>query len=235
MSISVVVLDDHYLVRQGVRRCIENAVDIRIVAEGASGDELFPLIAQHHPDVLLLDLGMPQTTEQARPGSLEFSAFPAIARLQREHASTRTIILSQYGTKTLVESALETGVKGYLLKSDALTQNLVEAIRVVHWGGIYFSDAVGRQLFEMDLVEGSSPLTERQTEIIRAIAANPGLLQSEHAKRLGISEYTLKQHLSQIYRSLGVPNLTAAVIRAIQLKLVPLSYVIAVTDDLGSM
>lgn len=229
MAITVVVLDDHYLIREGIRRLLDDHFDVELVAEGSVGDELFPLVERYRPDIILLDLGMPQTAQGAMHAQgPEFAAFPAIVQLRQDYPDTRIIIVSQYGTKTLVAGALEAGVKGYLLKSDALTQNLVEAIRMVHFGGVYFSDAIGQKLLEVEEHQPPPVLTDRQREIVRAVAANPNLSQAEHAQRLGISEHTLKQHLRQIYRGLGVSNLTAAVIKAIQLRIVPLSYVTSV-------
>jgi DNA-binding NarL/FixJ family response regulator len=136
MTITVVTLDDHYLIREGIRRMLDAHRDFELVGEGTTGAELYPLVAQYQPDIVLLDLGMPQTTQRAHTERLsEFSAFPVIARLRTEYPQTRIMIISQYGTRTLIESALEAGVKGYLLKSDALMQNLVEAIRMVQRGG----------------------------------------------------------------------------------------------------
>ncbi len=232
MAITVVTLDDHLLIREGIRRMLDSHTDVELVAEGSTGSDLLPLVEQYQPDIVLLDLGMPQTVRESRKGQgIEFSAFPVIAQLRKSHPKTRIIIVSQYGSKTLAEGALEVGVKGYLLKSDALTQNLVEAIRMVHWGGVYFSDTITGKLMEGIIFPPKSLLTQRQQEIIREMAAHPDRLQSDHAQHLGISEHTLKQHLRQIYRTLGVSNLTAAVVKAIQLKIIPLAYIAPVVDS----
>lgn len=234
MAITVVALDDHQLIREGVRRILEEQGDVRLVAEGAAGEDLHPLVEAHNPDIVLLDLGMPQYA-QPSVSSPQFAAFTAIAQLRQEYPRTRIIIVSQYGTRILLEGALEAGVSGYLLKNDALTETLVAAIRMVHVGGVFFSQAIGRQLLDIERTGFPRVLTERQREIIQAVAARPDLLQAEHAQRLGISEHTFKQHLRQIYRALDVPNLTAAVLRAIRLRIVPLSYVTPVAEERTTM
>jgi DNA-binding NarL/FixJ family response regulator len=235
VTIRVISLDDHYLIREGIRRRIDEHQDVELTAEGTTGAELYPLVAQYRPDIVLLDLGMPQTAQEATPEHVsEFSAFPVVTRLRADYPDTRVIVLSQYGTRTLIESALDAGVKGYLLKSDALMQNLVEAIRIVHRGGVYFSEAIVKKLTESTPRQPSLALTNRHREIMRAIVAHPDRLQMEHAQHLGISEYTLKQHLGQIYRVLGVSNLTAAILKAIQLKVIPLAYVLPVDDEQAS-
>lgn len=226
MTIRVVSLDDHLLIREGIRRLLESQSDVCLVGEGVCGDDLFPLIMTHDPDIVLLDLGMPQSTDNNPTiPAQDFRAFPAIMRLRKERPDVKVIIVSQYLTGILVDGALESGVQGYLLKNDALTGSLVAAIRCVHMGGVYFSQSIAEMLRRPKPESPSTGLSERQQDILKAMAANPNLLQSQHARNLGIAESTLKQHLRNIYQILGAGNLTAAILRAIQLDIIPLSYV----------
>lgn len=220
--ISVVTLDDHHLVRAGIRSVLINAPDVEVVGEGSTGEHLELLLEQHNPDVVLLDLGMPEKAGQSTqtPGTA-FRALPAISRLRERYPNTRVIIVSQQISQALVEGALERGVRGYLLKDDALSVHLAEAIRTVHLGGLYLSEGVGRQWRSTPQVSSTTPvLTQRQQEVIQAVATNPELSYAEHARHLDISEHTFTNHLRQVFERLGTNNVTAAVVKALQMGIV---------------
>jgi len=222
--ITVITLDDHYLVRQGIRSLLAEDESIRLVGEGSVGDHLAPLIKRHEPDVVLLDIGMPQ--QEIKEGGRtdnSFRALPAIARLRNEYPDMNIIVVSQYASQVLVEGALEMGVRGYLLKGDALSAHLADAIRAVYRGGVYLSEGVSNRVRLPSLsARNEAALTTRQREIIRAIAAQPELTYAQHADQIGISEHTFTNHLRQIFSRLGVSNVTAAVVRAMQLGIVSL-------------
>lgn len=92
MTITVVTLDDHYLIREGVRRMLDAHRDIELVGEGTTGAELYPLVAQYQPDIVLLDLGLPHTAQGAHTErTFEFSAFPVVARLRTEYSNRQII------------------------------------------------------------------------------------------------------------------------------------------------
>ncbi|MEW5985027.1 MAG: response regulator transcription factor [Chloroflexota bacterium] len=224
--ISVVTLDDHHLVRVGIRSVLINAPDVEVVGEGSTGEHLELLLEQHNPDVVLLDLGMPEKTGQATqtPGAA-FRALPAISRLRERYPNTRVIIVSQQISQALVEGALERGVRGYLLKDDALSVHLAEAIRTVHLGGLYLSEGVSRQWRTPQVSPNTPVLTQRQQEVIQAVASNPEFSYAEHARRLDISEHTLTNHLRQVFERLGTNNVTAAVVKALQMGIVSFSTV----------
>lgn len=220
--ITVVTLDDHHLVREGIRRLLDEDPTLKLVGEGWAGEQLEPLLAEHQPDVLLLDVGMPQTTaEPSGQGENTFRLLPALVRLQQRYPEVRVIIVSQYASQVLIESAIELGVRGYLLKSDVFSRYLADAIRAVMRGERYFSEGVSRQLAMPD-DRGEIQLTQRQREVLQAIAAAPELTYAQHADRLGISEHTVSHHLRQIFARLTVSNLTAAIVNAVRLGLITL-------------
>lgn len=217
--ITVITLDDHHLVRQGIRSLLDGETDIRLVGEGSAGEHLEPLINKHRPDVVLLDLGMPQ--HKKGPTEDSFRALPAIARISNSYPDTKIIIVSQYVSKAIFESAMELGVGGYLLKDDALSMCLVDAVRAVHRDGFYFSKAIGRRIADSWKRTTREPiLTQRQLEIIQALAGNPGLSYSQHADRLGISEHTFNNHLRKIYEKLEAKNVLEALVSAVRLGIV---------------
>lgn len=220
--ITVVSIDDHALVRQGIRSLLDAADGIRLVGEGSAGEEIEGLVAKLRPDILLLDLGLPTHTdpEQRQPGE-RYPILDAIRRLTERYPATRILVLSQYDDSGLVRATLDAGVQGYLLKDDALSSHLQSVIRAVHAGDVFFSASINARLTaEQDA--GEEPLlTPRQVEILTALAVDPHLPRSGIAARLGISEHTLTYHLRLIFARLDVTNLTAAVMKAIQLDLLP--------------
>ena len=212
--IQVIALDDHYLIREGIRSILAEAQDIDLVAEGLAGEQLETLVAEHHPDIVLLDLEMPQNVGS---DAVPFQALSAVAQLRQHHPQTRVIILSQHATPALVEGAVTAEVGGYLLKDDELSLCLAEAIRTAHKGGLYLSSNVAHRLRQ---ISKSEILTERQQQIMRTIVAKPDLSYAAHAKKLGISEHTFSNHLRQIFERLGVSNITAAIVKAMRLGIV---------------
>lgn len=218
-EITVVMIDDHHLIREGIFSILNRSSNIKVVDEGWDGASLERLVAQHQPDVVLLDLEMPFNATQV--DSQSFSAFPAIAKVRKNFPDTRIIIISQHATQGLIEGALNTGVNGYLLKDDALSLHLIDAIQAVYLNGVYFSGEISRNLLQMQATKKKpSVLTGRQEEIMQAIAANPDWSYASHAEVLGISEHTFSNHLRQIFERLEVNNIAAALIKAIQLGIV---------------
>lgn len=216
--ISAVLVDDHPLIHEAVKSLLAERSDMVLVGQGFAGEHLFTLLEEHRPDVLILDLTMPRQrdNQQAR-----FAYMPALARATSEYPATAIIVLSQYLQSSIIQGAAEYGVKGYLLKSDNLSLNLPEAILVVSQGGVFFSEEVSKELFGPTRRPTITKLTERQREIILAIANTPNDSYATIAGRLGISEHTLKGHLKAAYGELGVATITACIIRCMQLNLIP--------------
>lgn len=216
--ISVVLVDDHPLIHEAVRSLLAERSGIVLVGQGFAGEELLPLLSEHKPDVLILDLTMPRHRDHLLA---RFAYVPALAQIAEEYPDTAIIILSQYLQSSIVQSAAEYGVKGYLLKSDNLSMNLPEAILAVSRGGVFFSEAVSQELFGRAKKPVEALLTERQREVILAIATRPDDSYAMTAGRLSITENTLKGHLRSAFSQLGVTNITACIIRCMQLNLIP--------------
>lgn len=219
-TIRVVSVDDHYLIHEAIRSLLADQETIELVGVGSAGDQIFSLVEKYDPDVLILDLIMPRLVG----GDPEVEAFmpgPTLIQLREEYPETAVIILSQYLNRRIVQSAIQHGVRGYLLKSDNLSLNLPDAIKEVNRGGVFFSVAVSRELFNPPPAPPEDLLTPRQREIILAIAKTPDAPYSEIADRLSISPRTLKGHLDSAYKALEVGNITACIIRCMQLGLIP--------------
>ncbi|MAU00640.1 MAG: hypothetical protein CL608_26140 [Anaerolineaceae bacterium] len=218
--ITIITIDDHPLIREAVRSSLASRNDMKLVGEGWVGEHLLTLVEQHQPDVVILDLGMPQFVDGQRQE--RFAALPTLVTLNESFPKTAVIILSQYAMKSVIQEAIEVGVKGYLLKSDNLSLNLTGAIEAVHHGGVYFSQEISQLLFQQATpVAGDNLLTGRQKEIILAIARNPNASYTQIANDLHISESTLKGHLHNAFRALDVTNITACIIHCMQQGLIP--------------
>jgi DNA-binding NarL/FixJ family response regulator len=219
-KINVVSVDDHYLIHTAIHGLLADYENIELVGEGFAGASVFPLVEQHKPNVLILDLLMPQQ-QGGDLGKDSFQPIPALAQLREEYPDTAIIILSQYLNQAIVQGAIQHGVRGYLLKSDNLSLNLPDAIEQVSRGGVYFSLEVSRQLFQRPETPSDDLLTYRQRQIILAIAKSPDTPYSEIADRFAITYRTVKGHLDLAYKALGVSNITACIIRCMQLGLIP--------------
>ncbi|MFC8190492.1 response regulator [Cellulomonas sp. NPDC057328] len=211
--IRVVLVDDQTLVRQGVRGLLGLSDTVDVVAEGADGDEALALVAEHRPDVLLLDLQMPR-----RDGIATLEA------LREADDPTPVLVLTTFDDDTLVARALGAGARGYLLKDVTLAQ-LVDAVRRVAAGERLWQPAVTDRLLRALLerpvvVEGidrPEPLTARELDVLRLLAA--GWSNREIADTLHLAPGTVKNHVSAVLLKLGVRDRTRAVLRALDLGL----------------
>lgn len=213
-KIRVISVDDHPLIHEAIRSLLASRDDMELVAEGYVGDHLFPLLEEQQPDVLILDLMMPQH-EADHPVPKSFSSLQALAEVRERFPDTAVIILSQFLHKGIAQGAVEHGVKGYLLKSDNLSLNLPTAIDQVNKGGVYFSMAFSKEMFN-GAPSQANLLTEKQREVILAIAKNPNATYADIADELCITTRTMKGHLANIYQALNVNNVTACIIRCMQ-------------------
>lgn len=212
--IRVVLVDDQNLVRQGIRSLLELSEDIRVIAEATDGRAALDVIAEHKPDVVLMDMRMPQMT-----------GLDAIRALAKDDALPPTIILTTFDDDAVVLDGLKAGARGYLLK-DVSLQQLVDAIKKVAAGGSLVQPAVTEQLLsqmgqlrnDFASLDRPDPLTERETEILRLMAG--GFSNKEIANSLGVAEGTVKNHVSNILSKLGVRDRTRAVLKALELRLV---------------
>ena len=192
--LKVLVADDHPLILQGVRRTLEACEDIDVVGEARTGDEVVPLVERRRPDVVLLDMRMPGL------GSAE-----CIRLIRASQPQVKTIVLSASEDRATIESAVEAGASAYVLKSVSAV-DLPSLVRQVAAGYTIFhtpeSDA-GR------VDEDTPELTEREATILAAVAG--GKTTKAISAELWVTEHTVKFHLTNIYRKLGVSNRSGAV------------------------
>jgi len=212
--ISVLLVDDQTLVRQGIRSLLELSDDIRVIAEAADGAQAVEMIPQHKPDMVLLDLRMPG-----------MSGIDVLNSLAQSNQLPATIILTTFDDDQLVLAGLKAGARGYLLKDVSLDQ-LVDAVKAVAAGGSLVAPVVTQRLLsglermhnEFVSLDRPDPLTERETEILRLMAG--GYSNKEIANSLGVAEGTVKNHVSNILSKLGVRDRTRAVLKAFELGIV---------------
>jgi NarL family two-component system response regulator LiaR len=200
--IRVLVADDHAVVRQGLRTFLELQDDIEVVADAADGRQALAAVAEHDPDVVLMDLVLP-----------EVDGVEATRRIAAEHPRTRVIALTSFLDDDKVFPAVRAGAAGYLLK-DVEPGELVNAIRTVHGGATLLHPAVAARLMEELPGGDSEPLTPREHEVVRLIAR--GLSNKRIALELRISEKTVKAHVRNILGKLGLTDRTQVAMHAVR-------------------
>jgi len=221
--ITIVIIDDHPLIRQAIRTQMDESEDLTLVAEGAAGEHLFSLVAEHQPDVVILDLNMPQLDSSRNGKSSEpFQALPEVTKLHQQYPETAVIILSEHIVPGLIYNGIKSGIKGYILKSDDFSLSLPEAIDIVSKGGISFSTRIQQELFAARADSNLPVLTLRQVEIVQTIAKSPDSSYAQHAANLAIRESSLRNHLTNINKIVGTQNLTGCIIRCLQLGIISL-------------
>jgi two-component system, NarL family, response regulator DegU len=212
---SVVIVDDHPLIREAVRSLLSARSDIEIVGEGDVGEDVVPLMETHEPDILLLDLNMPQK-KVANNGS-KFHAPAVIKEIRRRWPDTGVIVLTMENVPALILQTINWGVAGYVLKGDDLSLQLITAIDMVSKGSVYFSESVSQTLVGKKEDTQNVTLTPRQMEIMTLVYRNPDGSNLDYAQALGIKEGTVRSHLSSAYVTLGVTNVKAAILRCLEL------------------
>jgi DNA-binding NarL/FixJ family response regulator len=209
--IRVLVADDHPVVRDGLVAILSTQPDIDVVGEAANGKEVIDKVAALRPDVLLLDLEMP-----------EMDGVEALRRLQDSGSPARAIVFTAFDSDERILGAVQAGAQGYLLKG-APRDELFEAIRVVNAGGSLLQPVVTSKLLRRISANAApapttEPLTPRELDVLRLMAR--GLQNKEIALDLVISERTVKFHVSSILQKLNAGNRTEAVTIALQQGLV---------------
>lgn len=220
-STSILVIDDHQLFREGVKRILDFEKDFEVIAEGDDGEDAVSLVEQYHPDVVVMDINMPHK-----------NGVEATAELVGKFPNVKVLILSIHDDESYVTHALKTGARGYLLKEmDADT--LVEAVKVVADGGSYLHPKVthnlineyrrlaagdtGQSVGTLKDVEYRKPLhilTRRECEVLQMLA--DGKSNRSIGEMLFISEKTVKNHVSNILQKMDVNDRTQAVVFAIK-------------------
>jgi len=201
--VSVLIADDHGIVREGLRHLLEAEADINVCAEASDGREVLEQVDKHAPAVVVLDITMP------RLGGLE-----TLEKIRSRHPDVKVILLSVHSDPPFIQSAIALGADGYVLKNGRAAE-VVTAIRAVTKGGSYFSPAVAREIVEQLRTpkrkedEPFSILSTREREVLKLIAE--GLSAKEIAAELKISTKTVEAHRTSLMRKLGVRKATELV------------------------
>ena len=198
-KITVVIVDDHTIVRQGLRTYLELQPDVLVVGEAANGSEAMALVKDNLPDIVLMDLVMPV-----------MDGVDATRAITAMSPSTRVIVLTSFSEDEKVFASIKAGAQGYLLK-DMFFEELEDAIRKVHAGARRLPSVVAERLAER---MNASELTVRELEVLQEIVK--GKTNKEIASTLRISEATVKSHINNILGKLGVTDRTQAATRALQ-------------------
>jgi DNA-binding NarL/FixJ family response regulator len=195
MALRVLLADDHKLVLDAVQRALEKAEDFSVVATTDSGAKIADLVARHRPDIVVMDLSMP-----------EVNGLQALDQIRARDKDVKVVILSASNSPNDINSALTRGANGFILKS-VNPVDLPSALRQVHEGTVFHAGmgAAGQPASPAE----EAGLTDREQTLLRALAR--GLSNKGIGKELWISEQTVKFHLSNIYRKLGVSNRAGAV------------------------
>ena len=198
--VKVLIADDHPLIIAGLRRTLEHADDLELVGEARSGAELMHLVQRRLPDLVLMDLKMPGV-----------DGVEAIESLRLRRPEVKTVVLSACDDRPTVDAALRAGASAYVLKS-AHAVDIVSVLRQASGGAVFHAPALPSPAAA--LAPAGPPLTSRERSILSAVAS--GLTTAAISRDLWISEHTIKFHLTNIYRKLGVSNRAAAVRYALE-------------------
>lgn len=207
-KINILIADDHSLIRQGLKQILELEKDMMVVAQASNGSEAVQLARTYKPDIILMDINMPGT-----------NGLQAIKEIKQEKLECRIIVLTIHEDREYLFKTLQMGAEGYVLK-DAEPSVLIEAIRNVYTGQSYIQPNMTSELVkEFNRVtlhekekHDDNNLTTREIEVLELIAE--GMINKEIAKQLYISEKTVKNHVSNIFRKLDVSDRTQAAIYA---------------------
>jgi len=204
-KIKVMIVDDHPLLRVGVASIVNARADMAVVAQSGTGEEAVSLFAQHRPDIMLMDLRLPK-----------MSGVDAILTIRSRFPTDKFVVLTTYEGDEDIHRALEAGAKGYIIKGMPY-QTLVDALVRVHAGGRFLPSPVARALASR---MPDCDLSSREHEVLKHLVG--GMSNKEIAGLLGITEATVKCHVSTILMRLNVSDRTQAVVTAFQRRLVHL-------------
>jgi len=209
-KISIVIADDHALVREGTRERLEREEDFQVVGEAADGEEAVTLVNQLRPNVAIVDIAMPN-----------LNGIEAAKQIKKTQPDTAVLVLSAYDDDQYIYAVLEAGANGYLLKN-VHGHQLVDAIRDICAGEVVLDPHVARKVVQWfstlsrgQPVEGAGDnVSERELEVLKLAAK--GMSNKEIATELGLSARTVQSHLGHVFTRLGVSSRTEAVLRALK-------------------
>ncbi len=215
-AIRLLLVDDHTLVRQGIRSLLETQEDMEVVGEASGGHEAIAMTGDLRPDVTLMDLAMP-----------DMNGMEATRQIKKQHPEIQVLALTMHSTDDYLFRALESGASGYVLK-EADASELATAVRAVHAGGAYIYPPLAKRLVEQFLLRIGSgeertsygTLTSREQDILRFIG--DGLTNEEIAEQLVLSVHTVQTHRSNIMKKLGLHNRAQLVTYAARVGLITL-------------
>ena len=209
LNVRLILADDHAVVRQGIRRFLEEDPVIDVVAEASDGAEAIDLVEEHRPDVAVLDIRMPEVT-----------GVEATRRIKARFPETRVLVLTAYDDDPYVFALLEAGADGYVLKTASADQ-LVDAVRTVYRGESALSPEVASKVVQQatgrrpaSAADQIESLTPREIDVLRLVA--DGMTNREVGRELGISHRTVQGHLASIYGKLDANSRTEAVTKALK-------------------
>jgi DNA-binding NarL/FixJ family response regulator len=201
MTIRVVIADDHAIVRSGLEQLLSTADDLLLVGTAVDGEEVVAIVARERPDVVLMDLSMPNV-----------DGVGATRRIVAASPEARVIVLTSFGDDRHIADALDPGAVGYMLKH-AGPDELLDAIRAAAAGDSPLDPKAARVLLASRRVgPAARQLSAREEEVLRLVAS--GLANKQIARRLDISERTVKAHLTNVFAQLGVSDRTQAALWA---------------------
>lgn len=206
-KISVLLADDHHMVRAGIRQLLQGAGDMQVVAEAGDGEEAQALIRKHKPDVAVLDIQMPKV-----------SGIEVTRWVRSAQPGVGVLILTAYDDDPYVMAVLQAGANGYVLKT-AKAEELIQAVRDVHEGKSALDPAITRKLmsslFKSSEEAPVESLTDRELDVLRLAAR--GFTNKAIGIQLGISDRTVQGHLAHIFAKMQAASRTEAVMRAVSL------------------
>lgn len=207
--INVLLADDHMMVREGIHQLLELEENINVVGEAGNGVECIDAIFRLNPDVVILDINMPM-----------MDGLSVLKKVREKKISCKIIVLTFYNEIGIIQDAVDNGANGYILK-ESDSSLLVKAINIVTKGGRYIQPSIAAMIRKNKIIEqqkNTEILTKRELEIIKLLVG--GLFNKEIADNLNISEKTVKNHISSIFRKINVSDRTQAAVYAIKNNLV---------------